>query len=93
MANKVEQEQKLRAHLNRKGFVNENTNNEEWSKEDKVSLEKALSFKDYVARVIAATGSAVKVKWFKDNKPVAPYYSRDFDVDEALKFIKGFVKL
>ena len=91
--NNVQVEQEARAHLSEKTFVNKNTNQEEHSQEDKEKLEKELSFGDFQARVIGWAGNAVKVKWYKDNKPVAPYYSRDFDKKEAKKFIKDFTSL
>lgn len=91
--NNVQAEQEARQHLTKKTFVNKNTNQEEWSEEDKQALGEELSFGDYVANVLAAAGKAVKVKWYRDNKPVAPYYSRDFKKSEAKKFIKEFTKL
>ncbi len=91
--NNVQAEQEARQHLNDKSFVNKNTNQEEWSEADKEALGKELSFDGFEANVLAAAGKAVKVKWYQDNKPVAPYYSRDFKKSEAKKFIKEFVKL
>lgn len=91
--NNVVAEQEMRQHLTEKTFVNKNTNQEEWTEKQKDALAEELSFGDYKANVLAATGKAVKVKWYRDNKPVAPYYSRDFKKSEAKKFIKDFVKL
>lgn len=70
-------------------FLNTETNNEEWDVEKQLKVEKQLSSpKDGIlARVTTSTGNYVRVKFFRNNKPLATYRSRDFKVGEAKKFL------
>lgn len=64
------------------------TNNQEWDKEDQEKLEESLSQPDegIVARVTTSTGSYVRVKFFRNNLPFGTFKSRDFTEAKAAKY-------
>jgi len=71
--------------------LNGNQNAAEWSDKDQRKLEKELSTpeKGIMARVTTSVGDYVKVKFFKNNKPMGTYTSRKFDKQNAKKHLKN----
>lgn len=71
-------------------FLNSDVNAGEWSVEKQQKLEKQLSDpkNGILARVTTSAGDYVRVKFFRNNKPLATYRSRDFKASEAKDFLK-----
>lgn len=82
-------EKNARQHLNDKTFVNGNVNSST-PVTNNTALETALSLNGYTAKVLVKQGTACKVKWYQNNKPVTSYYSRNFTQAEAVAFINAF---
>lgn len=69
--------------------LNQNQNAEEWDIEKQQKLEDQLSDPKagIMARVTTSTGNYVRVKFFRNNKPLATYRSRAFNLGNIKKFL------
>lgn len=67
-----------------------NDPSEQWDSSEISTEEAALSDATLgiTARLVIATGSYVKVKWFYNNKPLATFKSRNYVQAEALAFLE-----
>jgi hypothetical protein len=74
-------------YLNPEANSDADTNAREWSTEDQFDLEKRLSDPDngVMARVTTSAGNYVRVKFFRNNKPLTTFRSRNFKEEDAVK--------
>lgn len=67
------------------------TNNAEWSKEEQFELADSLSTDNITAQVVTSTGKYVKVKFYRDNKPLTIFKTRDYKDGDAQKHLDEFL--
>lgn len=84
---KVDIEKEYRNGGGDDSFVNAADGNVETAEKEAVAS--ALSVRGLTARVITYTGTYVKVKWFKDNKPYQVFKMRNYDEEVFLDFINA----
>jgi hypothetical protein len=75
-------------YLNPEAGSEDDTNSQEWTQEDQFALEKSLSDpkNGVMARVTTSAGNYVRVKFFRNNKPLGTYTSRTFKEADAKKY-------
>lgn len=76
-------------------YLNQDTNNQEWSVKDQQKLEKSLSEpkEGIAARVSTSVGKYVTVLFYRNNKPMGSFTSRNFSKEAAKKHLNRLKKL